>query len=272
MKFDMGQAWNDAVSLLRANGQVVTVVAGVFFFLPNVALMMMLPGVTEEAESRVAGGADPEAALQALGALYGQIWWQILLVSLITAIGMLGLLALLTDRGRPTVGEALKSGLVYLLPYIGSQLLMTFIILVTALALALIAQVAGAAVGALLGVVAAVAMIYIYVKFSLTVPVIVIEKVANPVRALGRSWALTKGHSIRLFVFYLLLFIALVVIALVTGLIAGLLGALTSPVLVSSLFNAAVNAIAIVVYLAVVAAIHRQLSGGTGETRGEPFE
>lgn len=272
MKFDMGQAWNDAVSLLRANGQVVTIIAGVFFFLPNVALMMMLPGVTEEAESRVAGGADPEAALQAIGALYGQIWWQILLVSLITAIGMLGMLALLTDRGRPTVGEALKSGLVYLLPYIGSQLVVTFLIVLMALVLALIAGVAGTAAGALLGIAAVVAAIYIYVKFSLTVPVIVVDKVANPVRALGRSWALTKGNSIRLFVFYLLLFVALVVIALVIGLVAGILGALTSPVLVSSLFNAAINAIAIVVFVAVIAAIHRQLSGGPAETPGETFE
>ena len=63
---------------------------------------------------------------------------------------------------------------------------------------------AGAAVAALLALVAVVAFVYVMVKFSLTAPVIVMEHQLNPVRALARSWHLTRGNSLRLFGFYLL--------------------------------------------------------------------
>lgn len=274
MKFDMGRAWNDAVALLRANGQVVAIVAGAFFFLPYLVLMMLMPSTLTGVETRVAGEADADAALQAAWTLYGEIWWQLLLVSVITAIGMLGLLALLTDRGRPTVGEALKSGVTYFLPYVASQLLLSLTFVIVAIIPIMVAAAAGASVGVLLGVVAAIAIIYLYVKFCLTVPVIVIDKVANPLRALGRSWGLTKGNSVRLFLFFLLLLVALLVIALVIGLVVGLIGALAGPssaIFISSLVNSAINALGITVYLAVLAAIHRQLSGSSPVAATETF-
>lgn len=275
MKFDMGRAWNDAVAMLRANAQVMTIVAGVFFFLPYVALMLLLPDSIAGAESRVSGGADASAALRAVGALYGEIWWQVLLTTIVTAVGMLGLLALLSDPGRPTVAEALKSGLTYFLPYIGSQILLSILIIAIILFPLIVAGIAGVTAGALLGIAAAVAVIYVYVKFSLTVPVIVIDKVANPIRALRRSWEMTKGNSVRLFVFYLLLFIALLVIALVVGLVVGLVGALAGPSsgsFIAALANSAINAIGITIYLAVLAAVHRQLSGGSPEAQRDTFE
>lgn len=268
MKFDMGRAWNDAVALLRANGQVVAIIAGVFFFLPYLALMLLLPESVAGVEAQVAGERDAGAALQAVSTLYARIWWQIILVTLLTAIGMLGLLALLTDRGRPTVGEALKSGVAYFLPYLGAQILMVLLFFVLILVGAAIGSIGGAAIGALVGIVALVAAIYVYVKFSLVIPVIVVERIANPVRALGRSWALTKGNSVRLFLFYLLLLIALLVIAIVIGLVVGLLGALAGPSsasLLGAIVNSGINALGIAIYLAVLAAIHRQLSGGSPE-------
>jgi hypothetical protein len=274
MKFDMGRAWNDAVALLRANGQVVAIVAGAFFFLPNVVVMMMLQGSLPAIEASVAGNPDPNAALQAFGAVYGEIWWQLILATVITSVGMLGLLTLLTHRGRPTVAEALKSGVVYFLPYLASQILLTMLILAIVMVPLLAAGLAGTAAGALLGIAAAVAVLYVYVKFSLTVPVIVIEHVANPVRALARSWELTKGNSVRLFLFYLLLFIALVVIALVFGLIVGLVGALagaSSGEFIGALANSAMNAAGITIYLAVLAAIHRQLTGRSTAAPSETF-
>ena len=43
MKLDMGRAWSDAIALLRGNQQVILIVAGVFFFLPNLALALLMP-------------------------------------------------------------------------------------------------------------------------------------------------------------------------------------------------------------------------------------
>lgn len=274
MKLDMGRAWNDALSLLRGNQQVVLIVAGVFFFLPNLALTLLMPETIGQAETRVAGEADVGAMLEAVSALYGEIWWQILLISLLSAIGMLGLLALLTDHSRPTVGEALKAGLIYLLPYIGAQILIGLVGVLIVLVPVAVAVTGGVGAGVLLGIVAFVAILYIYTKFSLAVPVIAIEEVMNPVRALGRSWSLTKGNSVRLFLFYVLLFVAFIVVATVLGIVGGVLGLIAGAetgAVVNGLIGAAANMVGITLYLAVLAAVHRQLSGGAREV-GAAFE
>ena len=274
MKLDMGRAWNDALSLLRGNQQVVLIVAGVFFFLPNLALLLLLSDTMGEAEARVAGETDPGAMIQMIGTLYGEIWWQMLIVTLLSAVGMLGLLALLTDHNRPTVGEALKAGVTYLLPYIGALILTGFIVGLILLVAVVTASIAGAAAGALVGILAFVALLYVYTKLSLAVPVIVIEEVMNPIRALGRSWSLTKGNSVRLFLFYVLIFVVFFVVMIVFGIIGSALGLIAGKdanIIVSGLISAAANMVGITLYLAVLAAVHRQLSGSSKEV-GATFE
>jgi len=274
MKLDMGRAWNDALSLLRGNGQVVLVVAGVFFFLPNLALLLLMPDVMGEAEARVAGETDFGAVFEAVGTLYAQIWWQIVAISLLTAIGMLGLLALLTGHNRPTVGEALKAGVVYLLPYIGAQILIGLAAVLIILVPIAVGSAAGAAAGALVGILAFVAVLYVYTKFSLTVPVIVIEETMNPIRALSRSWSLTKGNSVRLFLFYVLIFVVFFVVMIVFGIVGGALGLIAGAdanIIVNGLISAAANMVGISLYLAVLAAVHQQLSGGAKDV-GATFE
>ena len=43
MKLDLSAAWDGAMTMIRANREVVTVLAGVFFFLPNLAFSLFLP-------------------------------------------------------------------------------------------------------------------------------------------------------------------------------------------------------------------------------------
>ena len=107
MKFDMGAAWNEAMRLLAANRQVVAIVAGVFFFLPYLAFMLLFMNQMEALEASQMANPDPGAVGKAMFGFYGEIWWVLVLMAVIQAIGMLGLLALLTDRSRPTVGQAL---------------------------------------------------------------------------------------------------------------------------------------------------------------------
>jgi hypothetical protein len=276
MKFDMGQAWNDALAILRANQQVVLVVAGVFFFLPNLALLLLMPVPAAEAEARAAAGnVDFGEVLAAAGQIYAGNWWQLVLVSLLTAVGTLGLMALLTDRSRPTVGEALKTGVKCLLPYIGVQILTGFIVGSILLLTIVVGSAAGLGPGLLVGVVGLVALTYVLVKFSLTLPVIVIENVMNPISAIARSWALTKGNSVRLFLFYMLLLLVFGVIAAVLGIvgsIAGLIGGAEAATFVGALINAAVNMIGLTVYLAVQVSAHRQLSGHASPAAADVFE
>jgi hypothetical protein len=275
MKFEMGRAWNDAVALLRANQQVVLIVAGVFFFLPYLALILFMPDYA--AALGTSGTAQPgniNEALAEIGRVYGDIWWALILMGVVQGVGMLGLLALLTDRNRPTVGEALVIGAKCFLPYLGAQILQTILIALVILIPVLVGGAAGVGVGVVVGLLAVVAIIYLFTKFSLTVPVIVVEGVLNPVTALARSWSLTKGNSLRLFGFYLLLFIALVVVSIVLGIVMGVIGALAGSdgaLIVSGLSNGIINMIAIAVFLAVLAAVHRQLSGSVASV-GETFE
>lgn len=274
MKFDMSAAWSEVTRLLSANRDVLLIVAGVFFFLPQVAFSLVFANQIAALEASQAANPDPSAIGQAMMGFYGEIWWMILLIALVQGVGMLGLFALLTDRSRPTVGEALKIGLKLLLPYLGAQILLSCLFGLMILFPIAVGASAGVGPGVLVGLIALVAFVYLFTKFLLVSPVIGIERVTNPLAALGRSWRLTKGNSLRLFLFFFLLLVALVVVgsvvSMVFGLVFALMGAevaLVGQGIVSGLVNAAFY----VVFLAALAAAHRQLAGPVPETVGETF-
>ncbi len=274
MKFDMSRAWSDATSLLRANRDVLLIVAGVFFFLPYLAMSLLLPDYASSIETTAADPGDAAQAFDQLAQVYGRIWWALLLVLIIQGIGMLAVLALLTERSRPTVGEAIAHGAKGLVTYIAAQVLQSLlIVLVVAIPFAIAAS-GAVLIGAAVSLVAVVASVYLMVKFSLTSPVIAIDRVMNPISALQRSWALTKGNSVRLFLFYVLLLIAALVLSIVIGLIVGLVAAVAGDgaIIVSGVFNALLNMIFVVVVLGVLAAVHRQLAGPSAATVSETFE
>ena len=270
MKFDMSEAWREAMAMISANREVLLIVAGIFFLLPSLALMLSIGGFQE---SMI---ADPENAEAQLAELYAGWWWLFILVLLAEVVGYLALLALLRDSSRPTVGEALRTGLVGLLPAIGSYILL---VLGLGLVLGLLIGAAYAsgsgAVSAIAVILAVVVFVYVCVKVSLSGPVIAIDKVFNPVTVLTRSWKLTKGNSVRLFLFYLLLIIVYIVAAMVLGAVLGALTlalgpsvALTANAIVSGLLSAVVT----VVFVAVFAAVHRQLSGPSAAAVSQTFE
>lgn len=270
MKFSMSEAWRDATSMMAGNREVLLIVAGIFFFIPSVAMGLAIGDIQQIML------ADPENAQEVVLSFYADWGWLLALVTIASMVGYLALLALLRDHNRPTVGEAIKIGLVGLLPAIGAYVVLVLGLGLVATALAMIAGVAGsAAIGLLVGIVIAVLVVYVLVKVSLSGPVIAIEKVYNPLRILARSWQLTKGNSFRLFLFYLLLFITYIVIAAVaSGVVAALLLAVGSPVAVTvnAVLSAVISAIVYLVFVAVLAAVHRQLSGPSAAAVSETFE
>lgn len=268
MKFSMSEAWRDATAMMSANREVLLIVAGIFFLLPSLVLALTMPGMQETMM------ADPENAQEIVFELYANWWWLLLLVILVQVVGYLGMLALLRDASRPTVGEALKAGVAALLPAIGF-----YIVCMVAMALVFAVVFALAAASPALGVIAVllcmVGAIYVMVKLSLGLPVIVIDKVSNPLAAIGRSWRLTKGNSFRLFLFYLLLVIVYFVISIVVSMIVGaLLLALgtSTAMIVNGVLSGLLGAVLTVVFVAVIAAVHRQLSGPSAEAVRATFE
>ena len=275
MKFDMTAAWSEAMRLIAANRQVIAVVAGVFFFLPYLAFMLLFMNQMSALEAAQTANPDPDAMGQAMMAFYGDIWWFVLLAMVIQGIGMLGLLTLLTDRSRPTVGEALKSGAKLFLPYFGAQLLLSVAFGLLILVPIAIGAGASVAAGLLVGLVALVVFFYLFTKFVLTPAVIAIERQANPLTALGRSWRLTKGNSVRIFAFLFLLFLAIGVVGGVFSMVVGLFLALAGAEMAligQAVISGLVNAVFYVIFLAVLAAIYRQLAGTSAEVVRETFD
>lgn len=272
MKLEMNRAWNRAMALIGVNKDVVLIVAGVFFFLPYLGLMLAVPSTS----MTLTDPARSEAAMEQLGAFYGDFWWVMLLLVLVQGIGMLGLLALLTDHRRPTVGEALKIGVGKLLPYLAAYLLVAVALAVVFTLFVAVGAASGStALTALTTILGLVLIAYVFVKVSLVPPVMVSEGVTNPIAALRRSWGLTKGNSLRIFGFYFLLILVLVIVMMLLSLVVGLALGLLGPEAQqfgNALVSATLNAIYVTGFLAVLAAVHDQL-GGTGSAEiSETFE
>ncbi len=268
VKLDMGRAWNDAVAQIKANRDVILIVAGVFFLLPNLAMSLLMP-LPPEAPAIPAGAQPDFAPLMAeMSAWMADVWWIVALVVLMQAVGTLGLLALLTDRARPTVGEALGFGIKAMPTYLATQIITGVAAGVLFGAILLLGQ-ASPAIGVILGLLLVLAMFYAMLKLSLVTPVIAIEKQLNPLAAMRRSWRLTKGNSLLILAFFLLLVVAFLVISMVAGLVFMAFSLLGDEVglIVSALGNGVLTMAMVVVMVAALAGVHHQLSGSDGATR-----
>ena len=271
MRFDSNQAWQRAVTSVRASREVLWAVAGVFILLPSLAFSLLFPQPEPQT------GASPEQMMAAMQAFYVEALPWFLPVALLQGVGTLALLALLTDRRRPTVGEAIRTGAFGLLSYIGAQLLLGMAIgLVGALLVALAAASGSAPVATVMVVLVGAGVIYVAVRTSLVAPVIVVEGVASPVAALRRSWALTEGQAGRIGLFFLLLFVVAAVLLLIVGGLFGVLAALVAGeqggMVLNALVSAALGAGFSLYFVAVLAAVHRQLAGADPGEAARTFE
>jgi len=268
MKFDMNDAWSRALTLFRGNRDLVLVTAGVFFALPYLALFLTLPQMIGEVPQQ---GATPEAMEAFIRGLPAMLWWVVILVGLVQWVGTLGLLALVGDQTRPTLGSALKRGFIALAPYLAAQLVVTLGMQLLALAVqVLVGQTGSPGLRIVTDMLIIAAMLYVMARFSLTGPAMVLEGSYNPVRALRRSFALTAGNGVRLAVFYLLVGLAALILGIVVFFVVTLpfsLGGADAATIGAALVLAAVIAVVLVLMMAVTAAAYRQLAaGGAGQT------
>ncbi len=266
--------------MLSANRDTVLAVVGLFFFLPYFALALFVPEAINPTPVEAPPGTDPEvamnAAFAALQQQYTDNWVYFVILAVAQFTGTLSLLALLTDRTRPTVGEALMQGLKSTPSYLVSQILVAlFAGIAVGLPLGIVGAFLPPAFAVLIGIMLLGVVLYLVVKFSLIAPVIAIESELNPFKAMLRSWSLTKGNSFRLISFFILLIIAIGVVSLLITMVLGtVFSAFDQSIanigngVVSGLINAAVGAL----LLAVLAAVHRQLAGPSREAMTETFE
>ncbi len=178
MRLDIGASVREAVAIWRRDRDVIVAVAGVFFFLPNLVLSLLLTTADTPvpADPATADNGALVAALQAQ--LIENAPW-LAIQALAELIGIAVLLALLLDAARPTVGEALRSVFRRL------PVLVVAMLLVNAAKLG----------GLLLLVLPA---LYVIGRVFVVMPVLVAEPERRFGDAMSRALALTRGHVLQL--------------------------------------------------------------------------
>lgn len=185
MRLDIAALLRDAWALWRRDGALLLPLVGLAIFLPRLALQLLVPAWPMPDKD-----ATGEAAMRAwseafAGWVAGYGGWYVL--ALVAGLwGMLAVIALYLDRGRPTVTGAAGRALALLPRYI---LVMVLIGLPTGglLSVALAAP--------LLFVVVLAPLFYVYARTTLAAAVLAAEAPVGAVAAIARSWRLTNGNG-----------------------------------------------------------------------------
>ncbi len=197
MKFSYTEVWNDTVAMLRANAAVLAALAGVFYLLPDLAFLHFFP--PPEASS----GADPREVIRIALEYYGVSWPWLLLEFLIRLIGAISMLLVLLGP-RTSVGGAIASSVIILPFYFVASLVSTLMVFV--------------------GLLLIVPGLYLIGRVALAGPVVVVEGKRDPVAAIARSFALTKGNGWAVaLLFALVVLTAYVLITVAVWLLGGIL-------------------------------------------------
>ncbi len=240
MRIDIGAACHDAVKIWRRDRDIIVAVAGVFFFLPNLLLeLLVFPAVRGSQRA-----ADDQAALDVMMRFVSENIHWLALQSLAELVGVATLLALLLDPSRPTVGAAL-AGVARRLP-----------VLIAAAMLVNIAIFAGLLMLLLPG-------LYIIGRASMVLPVLMAEPERRFGDALTQAVTLTAGRVAQLLAIWGLIFFGSQLIQMV---LAGTARAASfgggNPVTAAMLAaaTAAVAAATVLAFTLVRATIYRRLT------------
>lgn len=197
MKISYSDWWDDIVALLRANARILTAVAGAFVFLPVLVAGLFLTEMAPLPEN-----ATLNDVVERSLAYYRENWLPVLAVMLVTTLGQLLIFIVLLDRARPRVADALRLAAPAFLPFFIVGILTSLII-------------------GLGGMLFFVPALYLIGRVQLSGPALVAERL-NPLQAIARSFALTKGQGWRIFFFAFLVFLVAKVIQRATVGVVGI--------------------------------------------------
>jgi hypothetical protein len=251
-KLSIGRAWEETLAFVKREPGSLLLISFGLIALPSLIFQAASPDVRP--------GQTPEPGL-----------WMLLFLPMIilSILGSLTIsaLALGTGDARDAFSRALKRFPVML----GAVLLLAVAAVLLALPFAiLMALVSAGGKGAagLVGVLLALALLYVWVRLMLLTPATAAET-GGPIAILKRSWRLTSGHALRLFGFMLVVIIVFLIVMLAVSALFGSViilaagqpqdGNLSSVLiaLVGGITNAALG----LFLTAMVARIYTQLAG-----------
>jgi hypothetical protein len=239
IKLDMGNAWNDAVAMLKAHWGLLLPIAGVFIFLPAFALGALFP------QPEPAANATPQQLFEGLFAYFKSLAPFLLVTSVLATLGNIAMSKILVGPDGGSVGDAIKLGLTLLI----GVFLATWL---SQMAIGL---------GILLLIIPG---LYLFSRLSLIIPIAAASQTGNPISLIKASWDLTRENVWSILGFLILIVIVLgiasVIIAGITGGILALVLPATIANLLANFIDAATQAILGIVMMAVAVAIYKQLT------------
>ena len=275
MNFDMNSCWSRAVELVQANFQLLLIIAAVFLLLPSIAFYLLVPDMQTIADPF----ADQDLVAAQMEGMIAPLFGGGFFSLIFQFAGYSAMVALMGD-GRPTVGQALGTGLktvpslfaililFVLMYFLGAALIM--------LPITLLVGVAGAPV---LGVIAIFPVMlfiaWLAARMSMVMPVMVLGGTLNPITAITNSFALTKPKQWPILGFWAIMVVIFFVVSLiftsVLGLFAAVAGGSFIPALIIGVGSGLTSMIAGMVLCAVAVAMHGQLSGPSVDAIEDTF-
>ena len=238
VKFDMGAAWDDTLQLLKSHTALVGTIAGVFLFLPALAVAWFGPVPIEPA-----AGADFNQVMETFRESFRQMIPGQLAIALSALIGTAGILRLWLSRTGTSVGEALTFALMLFPTMLAIQIL------------------CGIAIG--LGfILLLVPGLYLLGRLALVAPAVADRSLYNPFEAIRTSWDLTRGNGWAIFFFLFLVALVIVIAALIIGGIVSVIAGSEPGFgrMLGGFVEAVFSAVGSLASIAVSAAAYRQLA------------
>ncbi|MEL7217904.1 MAG: glycerophosphoryl diester phosphodiesterase membrane domain-containing protein, partial [Pseudomonadota bacterium] len=188
-----------------------------------------------------------------------------------------------SSRTLASFGDALSGGFrsglsllgVFMLLLVG-YFIFTFVIGIAQLILSFL----GSFGEGIVGLASFAAFVYAACRFVVIVPVVAVDGERNPVKAIRRSWEITEGHVLPIFVIVLIVGIAAIGLGVVFGLLFGGLFFATaasgapalSTIAVMILVFGVFGGVFAVLGAALMVVLHSAVSSSEAEELGKTFE
>lgn len=275
MHFDMNSCWSRAVELVQANFQLLLVISAIFLLLPSVAIYLLVPDFQTLADPF----ADQDVIAAQMADMVGPLIGGGLLSTVLQFAGYAAMLALMSDA-RPTVGQALTTGIKTVPSVFGVFILFILIYflgaVVIVLPLSLLVGLTGVAALSIIAILPVILFVaWLMGRMSMSMPVMVLEGTLNPITALTRSFALTKPKQWPIVGFWVVILVIFMVVSLIFGGVMAVVAAALGGGLVSSLITGLANGLSSMIIgmivCAVSVAMHTQLSGPSVDAIEDTF-
>lgn len=296
MRFALGRVMSrQAKGGLAMNGGVGDVLSGTMgvvkdrfwsllglwgvFFVVQIGLMMLL-GVATGATAAIGMAAQNPAALG--GGMIFSIFVFYLVYFFIYFAQFSAMMASASPLLRLDFGGALKSGLrsapFMILVIIVLSILSVVLFMVLGIFGGILSS-AGSTVTGLFAIILIPAWVYLVCRISMVYAVVAVERIGNPVTVIARSWSMTRGHVLTIFLSLLVFGIGAMVlfgimfvpmISSITSLRAGMMpnfglfGFMFVGIMIATILLTIFGS-------ALLSVIHAQISGSTGEKMDEVF-